>query len=157
MTNTLALPPAPPPSPPRRAATWWEHRVYPAHLDQARQVRADLRSDLAAFPSDVVDTVLLCAAELAANAVKYAPDGKEFLRALALLDERTLWLAIVDEGSGTGLPHIPDDRSADEWSLAEGQRGLMLVDSLAREWGHYPVGPGTPRLGLGVWATLPTS
>lgn len=146
--------PEPVPSPPRRASTWWEHRAYPSDLSQARQVRADLRADLAGFASDVVDTVLLCAAELAANAVKYAR-GREFLRALALLDEHTLWLAVVDEGGGAGLPRIPDDRSDDEWSLAEGQRGLMLVDALADEWGHYPVGPGSARLGLGVWATFP--
>ncbi|WP_435106847.1 ATP-binding protein [Nocardiopsis synnemataformans] len=157
MTTTLTPVPAPDPvlSPPRRAATWWEHRAYPSDLAQARQVRADLRTDLAGFDSDLTDTVLLCAAELAANAVKYAPEGQEFLRALALLDERTLWLAVVDEGGGTGLPRIPDDRSDDEWSLAEGQRGLMLVDSLAQAWGHYSVGPGSTRLSLGVWATFP--
>ncbi|WDZ90373.1 ATP-binding protein [Nocardiopsis sp. HUAS JQ3] len=159
MTTTLTPAPAPEPmpSPPRRASTWWEHRVYRSDLAQARQVRADLRADLAGFDPDLVDTVLLCAAELVANAVKYAPEGREFLRALALLDERTLWLAVVDEGGGTGLPRIPDDRSDDEWSWAEGQRGLMLVDSLAQAWGHYPVGPGSARLGLGVWATFPVS
>ncbi|WP_150253413.1 ATP-binding protein [Nocardiopsis deserti] len=159
MTKTLTpvSAPEPVPSPPRRASTWWEHRAYPSDLVQARQVRADLRADLAGFDPDLVDTVLLCAAELAANAVKYAPEGQEFLRALALLDEHTLWLAVVDAGGGTGLPRIPHDRSADEWLLAEGQRGLMLVDSLAQAWGHYPVGPGSARLGIGVWATFPVS
>ncbi len=160
MTRTLtpvSVPASEPvPSPPRRASTWWEHRAYPSDLAQARQVRADLRADLAGFEPDLVDTVLLCAAELAANAVKYA-QGREFLRALALLDERTLWLAVVDEGGGSGLPRVPKERSEDEWSLAEGQRGLMLVDSLAQTWGHYSVGPGSTRLGLGGWATFPVS
>ncbi|WP_159945538.1 MULTISPECIES: ATP-binding protein [unclassified Nocardiopsis] len=143
-------------SPPRRAATWWEHRTYPSHLSQIGQVRADLRCDLAGFDPDLVDTVLLCAAELAANAVKYAPGGKEFLRALALVDPHTLWLAIADEGGGTSLPRIPAQRSDEEWATAEGQRGLMLIDALARAWGHYPLGPW-PGLGLGVWAAFPVT
>ncbi|WP_159943594.1 MULTISPECIES: ATP-binding protein [unclassified Nocardiopsis] len=141
-------------SPPRRAATWWDHRTYPSHLSQVSRVRADLRTDLAGFDPDLTDTVLLCAAELAANAVRYAPDGNEFLRALALVDDHTLWLAITDQGGGTGLPRIPAQRSEDAWATAEGQRGLLLVSALAREWGYYSLGPGNTRLGLGVWAVF---
>lgn len=149
--------PEPPSVPPRRAATWWEHCTYPAHLSRVGRVHAGLRADLAGFGPDLVDTVLLCTAELAANAVKYAPGGGEFLRALALVDTRTLWLAVVDEGDGTAFPRVPEERLEAEWSLAEGQRGLLLVDALAETWGHYPVGPGTARLGLGVWALFPVS
>ncbi|MDA8371291.1 MAG: ATP-binding protein [Nocardiopsaceae bacterium] len=159
MTDAFASLPAPASepalSPPRQAAAWWEHRIYPSDLAQVGRVRADLRVDLAGFTPDLVDTAVLCATELAANAVKYAPGSGEFLRALALLDERTLWLAIVDEGGGSGLPRIPAERSDTEWPLAEGQRGLLLIDSLSKAWGHYPVGPGSARLGLGVWAIFP--
>ncbi|MFI6575380.1 ATP-binding protein [Nocardiopsis sp. NPDC050513] len=144
-------------SPPTRAVTWWDHRVYTANLAQVGPVRRDLAADLTGFDPDLVDTVQLCAAELAANAVKYAPGGTEFLRVLAMPTPSTLWLAIVDEGGGIGLPRIPTERTTDEWDMAEGQRGLALVDILAEEWGYYPVGPGGTEFGIGVWATFNVS
>ncbi|WP_198659355.1 ATP-binding protein [Nocardiopsis sp. FIRDI 009] len=141
-------------APPVRAVTWWDHRVYTANLAQVGLVRRDLAADLTGFDSDLVDTMQLCAAELAANAVKYAPDGSEFLRALAMPTPATLWLAIVDEGGGISLPRIPTDRTVEDWDMAEGQRGLALVDILTEEWGCYSVGPGGPELGIGVWTTF---
>ncbi|MGW5875307.1 ATP-binding protein [Nocardiopsis terrae] len=105
------------------------------------------------FDPDLVATVRLCAAELAANAVKYAPGGG-FHRALAIAAPATLWLAIIDEGTGAVLPHIPTDRTDQEWDDAEGQRGLRLVEALATTWSHYPVGPGGAALGVGVWASF---
>jgi anti-sigma regulatory factor (Ser/Thr protein kinase) len=146
MTMTVLPPPA-------ETMAWWDHRRYACDLAQVGQVRRDLADDLAEFDSDVVASVQLCAAELAANAVKYAPGGG-FSRALAMPTPSTLWLAIIDEGCGAGLPCIPSDRTTDEWEVAEGQRGLLLVDALAKTWGHYPVGPGSVNLGIGVWATF---
>lgn len=146
MTETVLAPPS-------DAATWWDHRSYPADLAQVRGVRRDLDTDLTGFDPDLVATVRLCAAELAANAVKYAPGGG-FLRALAIAAPATLWLAIVDEGTGAVLPHVPTDRTDREWEDAEGQRGLRLVEALATAWGHYPVGPFGAALGTGVWASF---
>ncbi|GAA1454952.1 ATP-binding protein [Nocardiopsis tropica] len=141
-------------SPPKTASTWWEHRSYPSELASAGEVRAHLRTDLQGFARDLVDSVVLCAAELVANAVKYAPGGDSVLRVLALVNERILWLAIVDGGGGASVPRIPTGRSDAEWDWAEGQRGLMLVDALAERWGHYRVGPGRQSMGLGVWASF---
>lgn len=147
MTGTLLAPPS-------DAVTWWDHRSYPADPAQVRGVRRDLDTDLTGFDADLVATVRLCAAELAANAVKYAPGGG-FHRALAIATPAALWLAIIDEGTGTVLPHIPADRTDREWDDAEGQRGLRLVEALATTWGHYPVGPVGSSLGVGVWASFP--
>ncbi|GAA1469305.1 ATP-binding protein [Nocardiopsis exhalans] len=146
MTGTVLAPPS-------DAATWWDHRSYPADPAQVREVRRDLDTDLSGFDADLVATVRLCAAELAANAVKYAP-GAGFHRALAMPTPAALWLAIIDGGAGTGLPRIPTDRTDRERDDAEGQRGLVLVDALATTWGHYPTGPGETSLGLGVWASF---
>jgi anti-sigma regulatory factor (Ser/Thr protein kinase) len=139
--------------PPAEASTWWDHRRYVSDLAQVGRVRRDLVADLEGFDPEIVDSVQLCAAELAANAVKYASGG-EFSRALAMPSRSTLWLAIIDEGGGIGRPRIPTDRTDDDWDMAEGQRGLVLVDAMAEAWGHYPVGPGTPNLGIAVWATF---
>lgn len=50
------------------AVTRWRARIYPGVLDRMSTIRADLRADLAGFDADLVETVTLCASEIAANA-----------------------------------------------------------------------------------------
>ncbi|NYH52420.1 anti-sigma regulatory factor (Ser/Thr protein kinase) [Nocardiopsis arvandica] len=139
-----------------RPLVFWEHRVYPGTLDQLARVRAELATDLAGFDEDLVETVRLCASELFANSVKYTDSGGrdgEVLRALSMPDARTLRFSVSDCGGGGGVPAVPEERTEDEWSWPEGQRGLLLVENLSRRWGHFRLEPWAD-LGTHVWAVF---
>ncbi|KOX16915.1 histidine kinase, partial [Nocardiopsis sp. NRRL B-16309] len=66
-------------------------------------------------------------------------------------DAATLRVSLSDCGGGGGTPRIPTERTADEWDWAEGQRGLVLVESLPTAWGHFRLAPWAD-LGTHVWA-----
>ncbi|GAA1437968.1 ATP-binding protein [Nocardiopsis tropica] len=137
-----------------RPLVHWEHRMYSGDFRELPLVRAHLAHDLAGFDPDLVATLQLCLSELFANTLKYTDSGTahgEVLRALSMPDRATLRLSVSDSGGGGGVPRIPVGRSDDEWGLAEGQRGLLLVENLSRRWGHHPLGPWGD-LGTGVWA-----
>ncbi|KOX12110.1 histidine kinase, partial [Nocardiopsis sp. NRRL B-16309] len=68
-------------------------------------------------------------------------------------DAATLRVSLSDCGGGGGTPRIPTERTADEWDWAEGQRGLVLVESLSTAWGHFRLAPWAD-LGTHVWATF---
>ncbi|HEX6856793.1 MAG TPA: ATP-binding protein [Streptosporangiaceae bacterium] len=55
----------------------------------------------------------------------------------------SLFVIVLDEGPGAPSLQQPQE-------LDEDGRGLALVASLARSWGHYPVGAG----GKAVWAEV---
>ncbi|WP_159942618.1 MULTISPECIES: ATP-binding protein [unclassified Nocardiopsis] len=137
-----------------RPVVFWEHRVYRGELAQLARVRSDLARDLAGFDEGLVETVRLCASELFANSVKYTDSGRaggEVLRALSMPDRRTLRFSVSDCGGGGGVPRIPVERDEEAWDWAEGQRGLLLVRDLSREWGHFRLAPWAD-LGTHVWA-----
>ncbi|MFD6948761.1 histidine kinase [Nocardiopsis sp. TSRI0078] len=139
-----------------RPLVLWEHRVYPGSLAQLARVRADLSRDLAGFDGNLVETVRLCASGLFANSVEYTDSGGrdgEVVRALSMPDAGTLRFSVSDCGGGGGVPAVPDERTEDEWSRAEGQRGLLLVENLSRRWGHFRLAPWAD-LGTHVWATF---
>jgi anti-sigma regulatory factor (Ser/Thr protein kinase) len=140
----------------------WPARIYPGDLSRTSTIRADLRSDLAGFTEDLVETVVLCASEMAANAVEHTrsgadPDGR-VLRALLAPEPGVLRLVVVDDGARESSPEIPARRTEAEWMSAERGRGLLLVDALARAWGTYPVVPFPfcADLGTAVWAEFTT-
>lgn len=137
----------------------WEPRIYPGTLSHASRVRHHVRTDLKGFPEEAVDTVELCCSELFANAVAYTASGSEggeVIRRLSLHRPDTLRLQVTDSGWTTTRPAVPVDRTARDWAEAEGQRGLFLIDAIARRWGYFPVLPHPSlNLGLCVWADLP--
>lgn len=136
--------------------TVWEPRTYPGDLAQGRRVRHDLTRDLAGFDGDLVDLVHLCAGELFANAAKYTDSRLaegEVLRFLSRPDPCTLRLGFTDAGGSGAVPRIPRERSEQEWGWAEGQRGLVIIDQLARAWGHHRAAPWAD-LGTYVWVDL---
>ncbi|MDA2803494.1 ATP-binding protein [Nocardiopsis suaedae] len=147
------------PRPPTFRSVRWEPRIYPGTLSQASRVRTHVRTDLKGFPDDAVDSVELCCSELFANAVSYTAsgtEGGEVVRRLCLHRPDTLRLHVTDSGWTSARPAVPTDRTAHDWAEAEGQRGLLLIDSLARRWGYFPVLPHPSlNLGLCVWADLP--
>ncbi|WP_017539782.1 ATP-binding protein [Nocardiopsis halophila] len=137
----------------------WEPRIYPGTLCQASRVRAHVRTDLKGFPQEAVDTVELCCSELFANAVAYTAsgaEGGEVTRRLSLHRPDTLRLQVTDSGWTPTRPAVPTDRTARDRAEAEGQRGLLLIEALALQWGYFPVLPHASfNLGLCVWADLP--
>ncbi|WP_116245518.1 ATP-binding protein [Nocardiopsis sp. FIRDI 009] len=139
-----------------RPVVFWEPRVYQGELAELAQVRNDLARDLTGFDPDLVETVKLCASELHANCAKYTDQERlygEVIRGLSMPDRHTVRLSFSDSGGGGGIPRVPIERTDDEWSWAEGQRGLLLVENLAREWGHLRLAPWGD-LGTCVWATF---
>jgi hypothetical protein len=111
--------------------------------------------------TELVHTVHLIVSELTTNSVKAtaaraggALDGparragggprKVTMVTLRLtLIGPSLFVIVLDEGPGAPSLQQPAE-------LDEGGRGLALVASLARSWGHYPVGAG----GKAVWAEV---
>lgn len=135
----------------------WKARIYPGTLSRMSAVRADVRTDLAGFDGDLVETVVLCASEAAANAVEHTRSGEpggRVLRSLFLTNPGVLRLVLVDDGARETAPRIPEQRTETEWMTAERGRGLLLIDNLAQTWGTYPVVPFPfcADLGTAVWA-----
>jgi len=96
--------------------------------------------------TDLVHTVHLIVSELTTNSVKAtaARPRKVTMVTLRLtLIGPSLFVIVLDEGPGAPSLQQPAE-------LDEGGRGLALVASLARSWGHYPVGAG----GKAVWAEV---
>ncbi|MCY9787047.1 ATP-binding protein [Nocardiopsis sp. EMB25] len=131
---------------------YWPYRSYPDGLSDLARVRTDLARDLVGFEPDLVDAVQLVTSELVANSAKYARPGGEIIRTMCLLDGRTLRVAVSDPGGPT-RPRIPTERTADEWDLAEGQRGLLLVQNLATSWGFHAF-PEWSGYATQVWAAF---
>lgn len=142
----------------------WEPRLYPGTLATASRVRSDLRADLlqlAGSGDDLVETVVLCASEMFANAVEHSRSSEaegQVIRTLvvhATLDGRAvLRLSVIDDGAKDASPCIPRQRTTEEWQEAEHGRGLMLVENLAVAWGFRPVleFPFCAGLGTVTWA-----
>ena len=137
----------------------WPPRRYPGTTSELARMRSDLAADLRGFAPDTVDAVLLCGSELFTNCLKYTASGRSGGRVV-----RTLWaiggrvcVGFTDDG-GTGgrVPRIPYARTDEEWALAEGGRGLLLIEATATVWGHRPVCDCCD-LGRHTWAafTLP--
>lgn len=115
-------------------------RAYPGATDQARVVRADLRTFLGDCPLRA--DVILCASELAANAALHSKSkrlGGSYTVRAELHHGDYVWIELEDEGgdwtnpaAGTGLSH-----------------GLDIISTLSADWGID--GDATGRI---VWARL---
>jgi serine phosphatase RsbU (regulator of sigma subunit)/anti-sigma regulatory factor (Ser/Thr protein kinase) len=81
--------------------------------------------------SDLVDTVVLLASELAENAVLHA--GTEFEVALTVTDTDVI-VAVTDRGAGPLELHLSQPRQRYGRAASHG-RGLALVQRLATSWG----------------------
>ncbi len=96
--------------------------------EQARQVRDWIRSAISRHHCPVDSA--LAVSELYANAVMHGPHGSRVLTGYCL------WPAgariVVCDGGG---PTAPQVRRAE--SLAEGGRGLQVIDALAAQWGSF--------------------
>ena len=99
--------------------------------EQAGQVRDWVRSAVGRHhcPVDPADAAL-AVSELYANAVMHGPRGSQVLAGYCL------WSAgariVVCDGGGPAAPQV---RRAE--GLAEGGRGLQVIDALAARWGSF--------------------
>ncbi len=112
--------------------------TFPGRLEELRRMRAGLRRELNGCP--VADEVILCASELAANAVLHSDtrhgDGTFTVRARISPCEYVL-IELEDDGGPWAAPSPHSTRG----------RGLDIVGSLAADWGICAT-PG----GRTVWA-----
>jgi len=119
-----------------------QHWVLPREPGSAARARTHLRSTAASLPRDLLEIALLLTSELVTNAVKYGGDHI----VLSVDDGAELFrVEVHDDG-----PLAPRLGAAESHAL--GGRGLLLVESLAHEWGTTRSrGQDT---GKGVWFTL---
>ena len=105
-----------------RTAQRW---VLPKRPTSPRRARRRLATASLNLPRELLDTALLLTSELVTNAVKHGGDRI----VLTVRDEpQVLRVEVYDDGPQD--PYIGAGASQ-----GEGGRGLILVDSLAHEWG----------------------
>jgi anti-sigma regulatory factor (Ser/Thr protein kinase) len=117
------------PSSPRAAGRFRRHAVSAAH-------RWGLHPD----SRDVVET---CVSELVTNAIVHGV-GRDVLMMLYYTGDSVLTEVF---GQAVDSPAIPATARSDN---AEGGRGLLIVESLAKDWGSEHTGLGLLR----VWASI---
>ncbi|NBE54451.1 ATP-binding protein [Streptomyces boluensis] len=94
------------------------------------------------LPADRVDDVIVCASELATNALQHTPSGRDFRVCLGF-EDGVLRLEVHDAGDGS--PRVREAAVEDDHG-----RGLFLVAALADTWGtSHRDGPGKI-----VWAVF---
>jgi anti-sigma regulatory factor (Ser/Thr protein kinase) len=112
----------------RTLAMRFNDTTYPARAEHIGQVRADLRGLLGDCP--VADDVILCASELAANAVLHSDSGKpggKFTVRAEVIPQQYARIEVEDSG-GRWMAASPDpDRSRGH--------GFDIVSALAADWG----------------------
>jgi anti-sigma regulatory factor (Ser/Thr protein kinase) len=118
-----------------------QHWVLPKEPTSPALARRHLRNTGSALPGDLLEIALLLTSELVTNAVKY---GGEHIVLVVTDETRLLRVEVRDDG-----PHPPRMGAAESQDL--GGRGLLLVESLATEWG---TGPADGHPGKVVWFTL---
>jgi len=106
-------------------------RITDADPGQARQVRDWIRAAVTGHdcPVEAADAAL-AVSELYANAVMHGPAGGRVLAGYCL------WSAgariVVCDAGGPGTPRVRQDGG-----LAEGGRGLAVVEAVAVRWGSF--------------------
>jgi anti-sigma regulatory factor (Ser/Thr protein kinase) len=115
-------------------------QVFDADPRLGGQVRGWIRSAVSGHgcPVDAADAAV-AASELFGNAVMHGPAGGRVLVGYCLWRQGAR--LVVCDGGGAGLPRL-----VHRGELAEGGRGLRVVDSLAARWGSVRL-PGA----LAVW------
>ncbi|MEU7602226.1 ATP-binding protein [Streptomyces sp. NPDC041003] len=117
---------------------------FPRAFDAVPEARSFLGDVLKEWKvTDRSDDVVLCLAEVAANAVRHATRSGFVVE--VSLDDCRLRVEVHDAGPGVPRPGQPSDDDTDG-------RGLLIVSSLADGWGVTPHNP----CGKTVWTEFKT-
>ena len=133
------------------AAAVPESRAYVFDRDRrtAALARHQVRADLTDWnvPEERIESAVQVVSEIATNAVEHTQSMRIRLEVERHPEE--IRIAVRDSGP---RPQAPlDTYLTAPADLAEGGRGLLLVQLLAARWGAEP----TPGNGLRVWAAIP--
>ncbi|MFI7408380.1 ATP-binding protein [Streptomyces sp. NPDC049627] len=114
----------------------------------ARHLRRIFRLYLTAWEmDDLYDSASLALTELIANVVRHCPDRRGTVLFLRLPEGRGVRVEVTDES-----PRPPLSTAVDELSelseLAEGGRGVAIVEAVTDRWGWVP---SADRPGKTVW------
>ena len=125
-----------------------KRRVFPGRPDQVAHARRFVARVLDGCP--VVDDALLCASELASNAIRHTRTGLSGkFQVLVWCGRTSACVAVLDDGSAT----TPTPSPGPPGRLAESGHGLLTVQTLAAWWGHHTYRDGATR-GTAVWFRL---
>jgi anti-sigma regulatory factor (Ser/Thr protein kinase) len=125
-----------------------KRRVFPGRPDQVAHARRFVARVLDGCP--VADDALLCASELASNAIRHTRTGmRGKFQVVVWRGRASACVAVLDDGSAT----IPAPASAQPGRLEESGHGLLAVQALAAWWGHHTYRDGSTR-GTAVWFRL---
>ncbi|WP_079051273.1 ATP-binding protein [Streptomyces curacoi] len=119
------------------------HLKLPAALRAVPGARHRVRSAVTAWGwGDEADTVELLLCELLSNALKHATSNNREARPIGvrITHGHESLVVVVCDG---GCANAQVEASARPGDLAEGGRGLLLVQSLASEWGSRRSAQGT--------------
>ncbi|MEV6982792.1 ATP-binding protein [Sphaerisporangium sp. NPDC051017] len=106
----------------------------PANPESVALARGFVRRKLGA-DHPVVDEAVLLVSELFSNSVVYSDSRHGGVVMVALADcWEFIHIDVVDAG-GSSFPHIKRETTTELESVAEGGRGLSLVDQLSARWG----------------------
>ncbi|MFC8969628.1 ATP-binding protein [Streptomyces sp. NPDC057094] len=96
------------------------------------------------------DDILLVTGELLANAVGHGVPPVRVVFSLSCTAEgRLVHIEVADSGTGLDAGLVRATWRHPSFSLADGGRGLLIVDTLARSWGDVPTSEGHT-----VWADV---
>lgn len=133
----------------RNAVSAWQpvraRLALEARVDQVPAARAFVRETLGSR-HPCADTAILLTSELVANSVRHSDCGRLGQPVLVSVTLRGTGLRIeVSDRTG---PTVPVPRSEDDaidghGGMAEGGRGLVLVEALAADWGYERSGTQT--------------
>lgn len=96
------------------------------------RARQQVRTALAGWPPDLIDSACLATSELVTNALMH---GGGVVGADLDLHDDLVRVSVIDRNATTPQPQSPD-------LLAPGGRGLMLVAAFADRWGVTPLTDG---------------
>jgi serine/threonine-protein kinase RsbW len=114
----------------------------PEHVREARTFAARVLADL----GPVTETAVLLTSELVTNAVRHSRSRSAggMVTLVILQDPAGVRIEVTDDGSDTGAPVVKAD------TFASDGHGLLLVQSLAEQWGYLRSGAA----GTTVWFRL---
>ncbi|MET7383700.1 ATP-binding protein [Streptomyces sp. NPDC005529] len=133
-------------------STYMQYVVPSAGPAVLRGQRGALRRKLAAWGlgRTATDDILLVTGELLANALGHGtPPVRVVFTRSRTAEGLLVHIEVADAGTGLNTGMVRATWRHPSFSLADGGRGLLIVDTLAESWGDVPTDEGHT-----VWADV---